>query len=671
MPGGEFHVSTVSRKAWVIGLCALFLIQAQAEDEQGLILRFTNEAGKSDIRKSRTVALHVPQGQSPSPFLADTAFRARWEGKMLLEKRSRLVFHLEGTGEARLLIDGELMVPAIGTPSESERLRSGAHDIVVEYTPPAGADATLRLQWEGRDFSREPIDPKVFRHDAGDSALEASMSLRRGRSHLAQKRCGACHDTATMEMMPELLLEGPSLDGIGNRLRQSWLAQWILDPRKTRPQSHMPAVFLGSDAEERAAHVAAYLVEGAQAGNADLRSDVGRAKEGGAIFRQQNCISCHTLEESGEGERIGLGGVGMKFQPKALVEFLQDPTKFHEGTRMPSFGFTEEEALAVASFLYSLGDAAELPLVKGEASKGQALARAAGCFSCHEREGEKKEKLSEIGLFDLTSPTCAKVEYDLPGEVSVDIGAFLTSDFGQDSLAQFIPAEYAERQYHELRCNACHTRDGEDSLRGNFLDEVARLGVSDETVNEEKPAGLSGPPPLDHLGFKLELDWRTRLFAGKIQPKIRRWLPDRMPAFHGRARDLAVGFSHAAGRSGFGRSSEALDSSKIKVGKAMAGIEAGLSCGTCHGIGDKAAIAVFEGEGPNLRASGERLTADYFHLWMNDPPRVWPGTIMPKYALDGKTPLTQYYDGDSQKQFEAILHYLRSLSENQNNEKNP
>ena len=56
---------------------------------------------------------------------------------------------------------------------------------------------------------------------------------------------------------------------------------------------------------------------------------------------------------------------------------------------------------------------------------------------------------------------------------------------------------------------------------------------------------------------------------------------------------------------------------------------------------------------------------------MNDPPRVWPGTIMPKYALDGKTPLTQYYDGDSQKQFEAILHYLRSLSENQNNEKNP
>jgi hypothetical protein len=47
---------------------------------------------------------------------------------------------------------------------------------------------------------------------------------------------------------------------------------------------------------------------------------------------------------------------------------------------------------------------------------------------------------------------------------------------------------------------------------------------------------------------------------------------------------------------------------------------------------------------------------------MNDPPRAWPGTIMPKYALDGQTPLTQYYEGDARKQFDAVYEYLRSLS---------
>jgi len=103
----------------------------------------------------------------------------------------------------------------------------------------------------------------------------------------------------------------------------------------------------------------------------------------------------------------------------------------------------------------------------------------------------------------------------------------------------------------------------------------------------------------------------------------------------------------------------------------MTGVEGGLSCGTCHGIADKPAIAVFEGEGPNLREAGARLTRDYFHLWMNDPPRVWPGTIMPKYALDGQTPLTQYYEGDARKQFEAVYQYLRSLSQKQDHEKKP
>ena len=670
MRGGA-HAVALSWLACGLGVCALVAIQAQAADEKGLILRLETLAGKSDTRESRTVTLHVPKGQSPSPFLRGSDFTARWEGKLLLEKRSRLVFHLEGTGEAKLRIDDDLIVSAIGTPSESKRLSSGEHDIVVEYQPPVGDDATLRLLWEGRDFSKEPIDPEVFRHDGSDAALEGFSALRRGRSLVAQKRCGSCHSSGTEELMPELLLKGPSLDGIGGRLRHGWLTRWILDPRQMRPQSHMPAVFRGEGAEEKAAHVAAYLSAGSDPGGADPLPEKERVEKGGAIFRQQNCISCHTLAETGEGQRIGLGGVGMKFHPEALVKFLQDPAKFHQGTRMPAFGFDEEEALSVASFLRSLGAKTDSQPLKGDASKGRVLAQSAGCFNCHEREGEQKESLTEIGLFDLTSSECSEVGYELSSEMAAELRAFLTAESGQDSLAQFIPAEYAERQYQELRCNACHTRDGEDSLRSNFLEEVSRLGTSDEKVDEAKPAGLAGPPPLDHLGFKLKLDWRTRLFAGEIQPKVRRWLPDRMPAFHSRSSNLALGFSHAAGRSGLDRSPKVLDTEKVGVGRAMTGVEAGLSCGACHGIGDKAAIAVFEGEGPNLRASGERLTPDYFHLWMNDPPRVWPGTIMPKYALDGKTPLTQYYDGDSRKQFEAILQYLRSLSKNQNNEKNP
>ena len=634
----------------------------EAAGERGLILRLNSSDGHSDARSVRSVALHVPSGQSASPFLKAGAFTARWEGKLVLEKRSRLVFLLEGTGQARLFIDGEALVTAIGMPSESERLRSGEHEILVAYTPPPEGDATLRLFWEGRDFSREPVPATAFIHDPEDAGLKKQWSFRRGRALVAEKSCGSCHDPGTEVVMPELLLKAPSLDGIGDRLRQDWLTRWISNPQASRSTAHMPAVFRGEDAEKKAAHVAAYLVAGVPGPDVDGSSTPEQVKEGGKIFHQQGCIACHTLDGKGEGERIGLGGVRMKFRKGAVEAFLQNPSRFHAGTRMPTFQFSEEEAFALEGFLRSLGKAPGASLRKGDAAKGQALARSAGCFNCHQRKGEAKGDGSRIGLFALPSAECSGVHYDLPGGEKAALTAFLRQKSNSDSLARFVPAEFAERQYHHLRCNACHVRDDEESLREKFAEEVAHLKCTESPANEEKPAILAEPPPLNHLGMKLRPEWRERLFAGQIRPKVRKWLPARMPAFPARAHHLSSGFSHAAGFSAEESKRGALDPAKVRIGAAMTGVEGGLSCGTCHGIADKPAIAVFEGEGPNLREAGARLTRDYFHLWMNDPPRAWPGTIMPKYALDGQTPLTQYYEGDARKQFDAVYEYLRSLS---------
>jgi len=650
------------RVCWGMVLLLSALTPAEAAGRRGLILRLDSSTGRSDARAVRLVALHVPVGQSVSPFLQAGAFIARWEGKLVLEKRSRLIFHLEGTGQARALIDGEVMVAAIGTPSESERLRSGEHEFVVEYTPPPEGVAALRLFWEGRDFAREPVPATIFTHDPEDAALEKKWSFRRGRSLVAEKRCASCHDSGAKAVMPELLLKAPSLDGIGNRLRQDWLTRWISNPKASRSSAHMPAVFRREGAEEKAAHIAAYLVADSSGLHAGVAATPAQVREGGHIFHQQGCIACHTLDQKGDGERIGLGGVGTKFREGALGEFLRTPSRFHEGTRMPTFQFSGEEASAVAGFLRSLGEDSGAASLDGDAVKGQVLARSAGCFNCHRRKGETRGEGSRIGLFALKSAECSGVHYDLSGGEKAALSGFLSQESDNESLARWVPAEFAERQYHGLRCNACHARDGEETLWDKFAEEVSHLKPSERAVDEEKPAILTGPPPLNHLGVKLRPGWRTKLFAGEIQPKVRKWLPARMPAFPARARHLSLGFSHAAGRSAENNERGVLDPAKVRVGEAMTGLEGGLSCGTCHGIAEKPAIAVFEGEGPNLRAAGARLTREYFHLWMNDPPRAWPGTIMPKYALDGKTPLTQFYDGDSHKQFEAVYEYLQFLS---------
>jgi hypothetical protein len=52
--------------------------------------------------------------------------------------------------------------------------------------------------------------------------------------------------------------------------------------------------------------------------------------------------------------------------------------------------------------------------------------------------------------------------------------------------------------------------------------------------------------------------------------------------------------------------------------------------------------------------------------WMLDPLRIDPQTKMPKFATDGKyTKVTDVYDGDARRQFDAIWHYLHAVSSTQ------
>ena len=395
----EMHFKPPALLLGTLGLFFLMPLVVDAAHEKGLILRLGSPGGSSDARVARSVALHVPSGQSPSPFLKAGSFTARWEGKLVLEKRSRLVFHLEGRGQAKLLIDGEVLVEAIGSPSESERLRSGEHEFLVEYIPPPEGEATLQLWWEGRDFGKEPMPANVFRHDPEDKVLQRQSSFRRGRMLVAEKRCGSCHDSGTEEIMPELRLQAPSLDDIGNRLQADWLVRWISNPESLRPHARMPAVFHGEDAQQKAAHIAAYLVAGGSHPEKNDEHSPGEIREGGKIFHQQGCIACHTLDRKGDGERIGLGGVRQKFRQWALAGFLQKPSRFHEGTRLPSFRFSAKEAASVASFLRSVGEEPEEEPLRGDPARGQMLARSTGCFNCHQRKGEKAAEVSKLGLF--------------------------------------------------------------------------------------------------------------------------------------------------------------------------------------------------------------------------------------------------------------------------------
>jgi mono/diheme cytochrome c family protein len=135
-----------------------------------------------------------------------------------------------------------------------------------------------------------------------------------------------------------------------------------------------------------------------------------------------------------------------------------------------------------------------------------------------------------------------------------------------------------------------------------------------------------------------------------------------MPGFAAYADSLSSGLAHAHGFSASIAPESAPAAEIVKAGETLLGENGGFNCLQCHTLADRAATAVFEAPGPNLALTPVRLRKEYYHRWTIAPTRIDPETKMPKFAdEEGKTPLTDFFEGHAEKQFEAIWQYLQTL----------
>ena len=172
---------------------------------------------------------------------------------------------------------------------------------------------------------------------------------------------------------------------------------------------------------------------------------------------------------------------------------------------------------------------------------------------------------------------------------------------------------------------------------------------------------------MEILGGKLKPEWAAKFIGGEIPYKPRAefhpagdaWLPARMPAFASRAKLLAEGMAMEQGHPPRTPAEGPIDLEAAKVGQKLVGKDGGFSCVACHGVGPLKAVAVFESEGINLAWSADRLLRPYYFRWLREPQVIDPQTKMPKYFDEGKSPFTDFYDGDAEKQINAMWQYLR------------
>lgn len=653
----------------------------------GLKLTLAQE-DSSDTRHSRLAALIVPEESPPSSFLSPGRFSARWDGFIEVPLNGRYAFSAEGTGQARLSVNGVVIFEVdAGRPKQFHEvmLRGGMNELSVEYSSSESADARFRLLWKSDAFAEELVPPTVLFCSADDEAMITGEQLRHGRELFATLHCGKCHDSKRGRSgMPELSITAPAFAKESPSISSRWIYHWLIGAPELTEHRTMPDVlgFSGETERQRkreyeAASIAAWL--GTQQrfepiNRERLRRD---AEDGSEMFEGLSCIACHhfstptTMDD--EFGRRSLAFVGKKFASTDVVRnFLLQPHSGKPWSAMPDFKLSGNEAQQLAAHILINGRDFDDDTVPVDANPdlGRELFQKRGCVECHShREIEPvnvarrhvvlQDFASRNGCLAETSHRRSGVpHYRMSPTDRSALLAFLAAEAeaGFKSLGRAIPAEVSTRLVRSLRCNACHDRDAERSPRARLLVEEGESGKAPEFL-----------PNLTWAGEKLHATWTEKFISGQVDEQMRPWLKSRMPAFPAYARVLALGLAAEHGVSNIVRSELQVDPNLVGIGDRLTRKNGGLDCRQCHGVAheqprgdDRTKIAL----GINFSHVRKRLRFDYYRRFILDPPRFDVSTKMPKQAADGKkTKVTSVFDGDAKRQFDAVWHFIQSVRE--------
>lgn len=666
-------------------LCLINSSLSHAELET--ILRSV-DGNQVDHRLDRLPALQLTAGHAVSAFLPAGAFTAEWNGILTLQQRQRLIFSFGGKGEASLLINGVEQLKEqgiLGTARSTQlRLNPGEHQIRVSYRSENDGSAQFRLFWEESSFPRQSIPAAAFSCKPSEQTI-AAVELRRGREVFALQHCAKCHHSEaglSAKSMAEMQEIAPLLMVEGDRVTTEWLRAWLLNPQALRPGTTMPQLLDPADpasiqkSADLAAFVATFSTQRPPTAEAPI--DDAAVLAGGAVFHRLGCIACHSLPSASDSEvgRIPLRHVGKKYRDGALTEFLRDPQAYAPHRGMPNFRLNTEELRTLSSFLRKNATAA-LPFppsseLSGDATRGATLAASLNCGQCHpglptasspapSMEQIFRQDWSAKGCVAETSPAHS------PRVVLTAEKRATLLQFGKVNPAQSLQslrhddtAEAATRLFHSLNCNGCHTRDQAtarlDQLHAESKSLVSHISTAHDTLDQSRPH-------LSFIGEMLQTPYMSNLIAGKIADKNRPWLEMRMPSYSVQADLLATGFAQQHGVDPLEKPNFSPQAERASIGKQLTQAQSGFACNTCHAIGSEKATAAFEVQGLNLNLAQTRLRYEWFMRWMDNPSAVTPGSKMPKYTDKGQSP-NAAFDHQATTQFDAIWHYLHSLTPN-------
>lgn len=522
--------------------------------------------------------------------------------------------------------------------------------------------------------------------------IAQTPQLAKGRQILAELNCQGCHKLQGIER-PTML--GPDLSSVGTKVSREWVYKWLTEPRtivdkdgnttvngyETEDEPRMPKFHL-TDREVRA--LSAYLsvqkakalvpykispaVVAAWSKNPELTS------QGELRFRQMFCSTCHSLAVTRAGETKLIGGdigpeltkVGSKVNPDWLISWLRDPAGYLPHTRMPRYGWSDEDLYKVTQYITTklvdsdlLANVPKLaPPTDEEIQLGKRLFTEKGCASCHVIEGVNPQKdfgpdLSALGAKNASelefgnaqirrnlvsyiqaklqdpasvNPAARMPQYNWKPEDLDAVTTALLSMKGAPSTSSlqnlvvprkeesFHPTGSFAQVYERYKCYSCHKFNG-------YGGDLA--------------------PDLTYEGSRAQRQWLVEFL--KSPQTLRPTLILRMPQLNMSDKDAATLADYLSMVMQHSDVNPATTDTR-QFTPAMAALgkqlyEVKYQCQSCHTIGGSGGYV-----GPNLSNAGGWLTPAWISAWLKNPQALVPGTIDPRRNFTDQeiTALTAY-----------------------------
>ena len=510
------------------------------------------------------------------------------------------------------------------------------------------------------------------------SDLPQTPQLTRGRELLAELNCQGCHKLPGIERSA---MFGPDLSSVGTKVSREWIYKWLKEPRtipdkdgnvtvngyESEQEPRMPKFRL-TDAEllglsaylsvQKAKSLVPYKISPAVVAVWSKNPEL--VSQGELRFRQMFCSTCHSLAVTRAGETKLIGGhigpeltkVGSKVNPDWLVNWLRDPESYQPHTRMPRYGWSDEDLYKVTQYITTklvdsdlLSNVPKLePPAEEQIQFGRRLFLEKGCASCHTIEGVTPQKDFGPDLSALGAKNASELEFGgaaIPHNLVSYIQAKLQDPFSVNPVARMPQYNWNQADLDAittalLSLKGAPATSGLENLVVPRKDAVFRPTGSFAEVYERykcytchKFNGYGGDlaPDLTYEGSRAQREWIVDFL--KSPQTLRPTLILRMPELNMSDEDaatladyLSMVMQHPAVNPA-ATDRRQFTPTLAALGKQL--YEVKYQCQSCHTIGGSGGYV-----GPNLNNAGGWLTPAWIQAWLRNPQALVPDTIEPR-----------------------------------------